>query len=59
MLFQRQKHFHDHFMDRHFRNQGKPALAIDREVPCFLAAGRKPLTIKVERDGLKIVGIAG
>src|SRR5476651_2785699 len=39
---------------------GKKAqpLAIDREVACFLAAGRKPVAIKVERGGLQIVGVA-
>src|ERR1700736_1446089 len=44
-------------MLRHLREEGKP-LAIDREVACFLAAGRKPVAIKVERGGLQIVGVA-
>jgi hypothetical protein len=33
-------------------------LAIDREVACFLAAGRKPVATKVECGGLQIVGVA-
>ena len=33
------------------------SLAIDREVTRFLAAGRKPIPIKVECSGLQIVGI--
>ena len=57
-LFQRQKHFHDHFMRRHLRNEGKPASAIDGEVTCFLPAGRKPIAIKVECGGLQVVGVA-
>src|SRR3979409_2740415 len=44
-------------MLRHFRKEAQP-LAIDREVACFLAAGRKPVAIKVERGGLQIVGVA-
>src|SRR5262244_2797269 len=44
-------------MFRHLREEAQP-LAIDREVACFLAAGRKPVAIKVERGGLQIVGVA-
>src|SRR3954470_11838159 len=44
-------------MLRHLREEAQP-LAIDREVACFLAAGRKPLAIKVQRGGLQIVGVA-
>ena len=44
-------------MLRHLREEAQP-LAIDREVACFLAAGRKPIAIKVERGGLQIVGVA-
>ena len=33
-------------------------LAIDREVACFLAAGRKPVAIEVERGGIQITGVA-
>src|SRR5437879_2104014 len=44
-------------MLRHLREEAQP-LAIDREVACFLAAGRKPVAIKVERGGLQIVGVA-
>src|ERR1700724_4183187 len=56
-LFQRQKKFRDRLMLRHLREEAQP-LAIDREVACFLAAGRKPVAIKVERGGLQIVGVA-
>src|SRR5215218_4619049 len=44
-------------MRRHLREEAQP-LAIDREVARFLAAGRKPVAIKVERGGLQIVGVA-
>lgn len=44
-------------MLRHLRKEAQP-LAIDREVACFLAAGRKPVAIKIERGGLQIVGVA-
>src|SRR5262245_3638217 len=44
-------------MLRHFREEAQP-LTIDREVACFLAAGRKPVAIEVERSGLQIVGVA-
>ena len=50
-LFQRQKQFRDRLMLRHLREEAQP-LAINREVACFLAAGRKPVAIKVERGGL-------
>src|SRR5258708_39122610 len=56
-LFQRQKNFRDRLMLRHLREEAPP-LEIDREVAGFLAAGRKPVTIKVERGGLTIVGVA-
>src|SRR5262245_10291538 len=56
-LLQRQKQFRDRLMLRHLREEAQP-LAIDREVACFLAAGRKPVAIKVERGGLQIVGVA-
>src|SRR3954471_1280406 len=42
-------------MLRHLREEAQP-LAIDREVAGFLAAGRKPVAIKVESGGLQIVG---
>ena len=56
-LFQRQEQVGDRLMLRHLRKQAQP-LAIDREVARFLAAGRKPVAIKVERGGLQIVGVA-
>src|ERR1700733_12394176 len=56
-LFQRQKEFRDRLMLRHLREEAQP-LAIDREVACFLAAGWKPVAIKVERGGLQIVRVA-
>src|SRR4029077_14469939 len=42
-------------MLRHLREEAQP-LAIDREVACFLAAGRKPVAIKVERGDFSKVG---
>src|SRR5882757_1846848 len=57
VLFQRQEQLRDRLMLRHLREEAQP-LAIDREVACFLAAGRKPVAIKVERGGLQIVGVA-
>src|SRR5262245_54636670 len=56
-LFQRQEQFRDRLMLRSLREEAQP-LAIDREVACFFAAGRKPVAIKVERGGLQIVGVA-
>src|SRR5450755_4341523 len=56
-LFQWQKQCRDRLMLRHLREEAQP-LAIDREVACFLTAGRKPVAIKVERGGLQIVGVA-
>src|SRR4051812_45409855 len=57
VLLQRQEQLRDRFMLRHLREEAQP-LAIDREIACFLAAGRKPVAIKVERGGLQIVGVA-
>src|SRR5258705_881980 len=57
VLFQRQEQLRDRLMLRHLREEAQP-LAIDREVACFLAAGRKPVAIKVERGGLPIVGVS-
>src|ERR1700730_10590231 len=56
-LSQRQKQFRDCLMLRPLREEAQP-LAIDRKLACFLAAGRKPVAIKVERGGLQIVGVA-
>src|SRR3954454_1957735 len=56
-LLQRQEKLRDRLMLRHLREEAQP-LAIDREVARLLAAGRKPVTIKVERGGLQIVGVA-
>src|SRR5689334_14480166 len=47
VLFQRQEQLRDRLMLRYLREEAQP-LAIDREVACFLAAGRKPVAIKVE-----------
>src|SRR3954462_2375696 len=44
-------------MLRHLREETQ-ALAIDRKVACFLATGWKPVTIKEERGGLQVVGVA-
>ena len=44
-------------MLRHLREEAQP-LAIDREVAGFLAAGRQPVAIKIERGRLQIVGVA-
>src|SRR3954451_18772705 len=57
VLFQWQEQLRDRLMLRHLREETQP-LAIDREVACFLAAGRKPVAIKIERGGLQIVGVA-
>src|SRR5258707_3756468 len=57
VVFQRQEQLRDRLMLRHLREEAQP-LAIDREVACFLAAGRKPVAIKVERGGLQICGVA-
>jgi hypothetical protein len=57
VLFQRQKQFRDRLMLRYLREEAQ-SLTIDREVACFLAAGREPIAIKVECGGLQFVGVA-
>jgi hypothetical protein len=57
MLFQRQEQVRHRLMLRHLGEEAEP-LAIDREVAGFLAAGRQPLAIEVERGGLQVVGVA-
>ena len=44
-------------MLRDFREEGE-ASAIEGEVSRFLAAGRQPVAIEVERGRLQIVGVA-
>ena len=44
-------------MLRDFRKEAQP-LAIDRKVARFLARGRKPVAIKIQRGRLEIVGVA-
>jgi len=55
--FSGKKQFRDRLVLRQLGEETQP-LSIDREVACFLAAGRKPVAIKVERGGLQIVGVA-